>query len=109
MESNTKIATWNLCLGLANKKDTITEYLASNKIQICCLQETEIPQGFPENVLNCGGYNVELEMNTTKKRVGFYIQSSVNYVRRMDLEKADHHVAIVDIKCSVSTCIEETQ
>ena len=32
----------------------------------CCLQETEIPCDYPENVLNCKGYNVELELNSVK-------------------------------------------
>ena len=67
MEKQLKIATWNLCLGLSNKKDTVLRYLSENEIKICCLQETEIPLNFPENVLNCGNYNLELEMNSEKK------------------------------------------
>ena len=55
MESKINIATWNLCLGLANKKDSVTEYLIANNVHLCCVQETEIPIGFPENVLNCKG------------------------------------------------------
>ena len=46
-----KIATWNLCLGLSNKKDTVCDYLAVNNITACCLQETEIPMNFPEDIL----------------------------------------------------------
>ena len=77
MENTINIATWNLCLGLANKKDSVLEYLASNNVHLCCLQETEIPCGFPENVLNCKGYNLELELNSVKKRAGIYRQSPV--------------------------------
>ena len=33
MESKINIVTWNLCLGLANKKDSVTEYLASNNVE----------------------------------------------------------------------------
>ena len=57
MDKTMNIATWNLCLGIANKKDTVTAYLSTNNIQVCCLQETEILPGFPENILNCGGLN----------------------------------------------------
>ena len=68
MNKNINIATWNLCLGIANKKDTFTAYLTANEIQICCLQETGIPMGFPDNLLNCNGYYIELEMNSLKKK-----------------------------------------
>ena len=95
-------ATWNLCLGLANKKDTVNRYLNENNIKVCCLQETEIPQGFPENILNSGGYILELEMNSEKKRVGVYLHRDVNYVRRFDLEKENHHIVIIDVKTNPS-------
>ena len=32
---NIKIGTWNLCLGLPNKKDIVTRYLNENNIAIC--------------------------------------------------------------------------
>ena len=101
MENKLNIATWNLCLGIANKKDTVTSYLTKNNIHVCCLQETEVPVGFPENLLNCGGFNLELEQNTSKKRAGIYLRSHVNYVRRLDLEKEDHHIVVVDVETVV--------
>ena len=61
MESNLKIGTWNLCLGLANKKDIVTVYLKTKEISICRLQETEIPVNYPEKILNCNDYVLELE------------------------------------------------
>ena len=94
-----KIGTWNLCLGLPNKKDIVTNYLNDNKIDLCCLQETEVQMGFPEKILNCNGYNLELELNVEKKRVGIYITSSLNYIRRQELEKTGFHVVIVDVIC----------
>ena len=54
--------------------------------------------GFHENVLNCGGYNIELEQNSVKKRLGIYIQQELNYVRRTDLEKDVNHIVIIDLK-----------
>ena len=61
-----KIGTWNLCLGLANKKDIVTQCLRALNIKICCLQETEILSNFPVNILNCGNYTVELENEIEK-------------------------------------------
>ena len=72
-KNNFKLATWNVSLGIANKKDTVTEVLNSEKISVCCLQETEVDKGFPEEILNCNNYVMELEMNSNKKRVGIYI------------------------------------
>ena len=101
MEGKINIASWNLCLGIGNKKETVTAYLKKNNIDVCCLQETEIPIGFPENLLNCGGFNMELEQNTVKKRVGIYLKTDLNYIRRLDLEKQDHHIVIIDVKTIV--------
>ena len=68
MSEQLTIGTWNLCLGLSNKKDIVVDILSTNSVKICCLQETEIQSNFPEKFLNCGGYTIELEMNSEKKR-----------------------------------------
>ena len=68
---NIKIGTWNLCLGLPNKKDIVTRYLIENNIAICCLQETEVPVNYPETTLNANGYILELEQNEDKKELAF--------------------------------------
>ena len=90
------------CLGLPNKKDIVTNYLNTHSISVCCLQETEVSNGFPENILNCGNYNLELELNTTKKRVGTYIRKGVPYTRKFELEKPDHHVVVIDVNAGVN-------
>ena len=46
-------------------------------------------------ILNCGGYNLELEMSTVKKRAGIY-------VRRKDLESPHYHVVIIDVFANVT-------
>ena len=66
-------------------------------MKICCLQKTKIPFGFPEEMLSCGGYNLELEISNSKKRVGTYPRSEVNYIRRNYLEKENSHKVIVDV------------
>ena len=70
---NFKIGTWNLCLGLPNKKDIVTDYLKMNNVSLCCLQETEVQADFSDAVLNTGWYNLELELNDGKRRAGIYI------------------------------------
>ena len=42
MNSKLKLASWNLCLGLTNKKDYVTEIIKRNEIEVCCMQETEV-------------------------------------------------------------------
>ena len=48
--------------------------------------------------MSFNNYNYESESNTKRSRVGCYIHSSLNYVRRSDLEEPDLHIVIVDIK-----------
>ena len=81
---NLNIATMNLCLGLPNKKDSVIELLHRNNVNICCLQETEILNNFPEKLLDCGGYTLELELNSEKKRAGIYLRNDLKYKRRND-------------------------
>ena len=71
MLGSIKIGSLNLCLGLPNKRDMVVEMLKLNELSICCLQETEIPDNYPENILNCGGFNLELEINGGKRELVF--------------------------------------
>ena len=66
MQNNFKISTWNLCLGLPNKKDMITDSLKTFNISVCCMQETEVLNDFPEDQLNYNGYTLELEQSGHK-------------------------------------------
>ena len=69
MGKQIKIGTLNLCLGLHNKKETVIDLLNANSIDVCGLQETEIPMNYPEEILNSGGFALELELNTEKKEL----------------------------------------
>ena len=51
MENQLNVGTWNLCLGLANKKVMVTDYLEKKDISVCCLQETEVPLNLPVTVI----------------------------------------------------------
>ena len=72
-----EIVSWT-----CQQKDTVTSLLNTYEVGICCLQETEIPMGFPENVLISGKFTIELENNIIKKRVGIYVRKDISYIRR---------------------------
>ena len=94
-----KIATLNLCLGLPNKKNLVKEMFITEKIDILCLQETEVEINLDHNLLNFPGVNFESETNDVRSRVGIYIKANVDYIRRRDLEGVNTHLVIVDVKC----------
>ena len=71
--------------------------LEENKIDILCMQETELNKDINTNELSTSKYCLELENNTTKSRVGFYITKDLNYVRRTDLEGLDSNIIIIDL------------
>ena len=66
-------------------------------MEICCLQETKIPLNFPEESLNCGNFNAELETNDSKKRAGIHKRRDVKYKRGKDLARKNFHVVIIDV------------
>ena len=76
-----------------------------NNVDVCCLQETEIPPNFPESLLNTGDFNLELELNDGKKRVGVYLHNKIKYKRRFNFESKNYHVVICDIFASRVTRI----
>ena len=78
----------------------LSEYLRNEVIKVCCLQETEVQVDFPVEVLNTGGYTLELEQNDTKCRSGIYISNEIKYVRRLDLELKNYHIVVCDLQFS---------
>ena len=100
MNITTRIATLNLCLGLRSKKEEVKRLIIENKIDIFCLQETEIPVDYPVELLTFKGYNYENETNDVKSRCGIYVSKTISYVRRNDLESKNLHVIIIDINDS---------
>ena len=87
-----------MCLGLKNKKDYVAEMIRYNNIDICGLQECEVEKDYPLNVLSIKGYNIETETNINKARVCLYINQTLNYSRRKDLEGENLHMVVVDVE-----------
>ncbi len=98
MASNIRISTWNLCLGLGSKKDLVKNYILDNKIDICCVQETEIDTNFDVRLLTFPGYSIEVENNDFKRRVAIYISNRLSYTRRPELEQINNHLVIIDLE-----------
>ena len=76
----------------------VKKILEQNKINVLCMQETEITNDIDRNELNIPGYRLEIEQNLIKARVGFYVSKSVNYVRRTDLEGINSNLIIIDLE-----------
>ena len=79
--------------------------LEENDIDILCMQETEVMKDIAENELKLTGYSLELEGNSLKSRVGFYISKSLNYQRKFELEGTDSNLIIIDVEGTVNTRI----
>ena len=91
------IATWNLCLGLKNKKDTVYGCLIEENIDIAFLQEVDIRKEYPIEVLTNKEYRLEVETSNIKSRCAIAIKNNINYKRRTDLEGEDLSLVIIDV------------
>ena len=66
-----KIATWNVCLGLTTKKEIVSRTIVEEDIDICCIQEAEIPVGFPINELTSKIIQSKLKRTLSSKEFAF--------------------------------------
>ena len=96
-EEEIKIASWNLCLGLPNKKEYFSQIITANKIDICCMQEVGINMDYDHQILSFSGYSLLIESNDDKSRSGIYVKNGINYERRTDLEQRNNGIVILDI------------
>ena len=92
-----KIATWNVCLGLKNKKDYVYKTIKENDIDICLLQEVEIEPDYNSDLLSEKDYKIEIEKNNYKSRSAIVIKNNISYQRRQDIEGQDLGIVIVDL------------
>jgi hypothetical protein len=95
-----KISSLNLCLGLPNKKNLVKNLLNSENIDVLCLQETELLYNLDHNLMSLNGYVFEAEINCELSRVGIYLKSEINYVRRLYLEGSNLHLVIIDVRAN---------
>ena len=46
------------CLGLVNKTDTVSQIINEKRIDICCLQEVDIPRDYNHELVAFKVYNL---------------------------------------------------
>ena len=95
-----KIATWNICLGLKNKKEYVKQMIKDHNIDICCIQECEIRKDYPKDLLSFKNFNIEVEQNSVKARCCIYVKDNVVYTRKEDLEGVPHFLKMGKQVCS---------
>ena len=83
-KKNLNACTWNLCLGLQYKLNYVKEILIKDDIDILCLQETEIEEGFDMNVLKINGYELETDLANNTIRTAVYVKTTLKYERMMN-------------------------
>ena len=66
---------------MRNKKDIIYNTLISEKIDICALQEVEIPHGYEHKLLSSRDYQIEVEKANGKARTAIAIKKTIDYIR----------------------------
>ena len=92
-----RISSLNLCLGLKNKKCIIKNLLLEQRIDILCMQEIDLDNSVKLRDLDTSKFNLEVENNSSKTRVGCYVNKEIKYLRRNDLEGVDSNLVIIDI------------
>ena len=91
------MATWNVCLGLTNKKDLVINELRRLNISVCCLQEVELTHDYPIDNLATKDYKIEVENNELKARTAIYIKDNIVYTRMNNIEEQGLGIIVVDI------------
>ena len=55
-----------------NKKDIVSKIILEHEIDICVLQEIDVPPDIDTGLLSFRGYSILLENNNVKARTGIY-------------------------------------
>ena len=71
--------------------------LLNKKIDICCMQEIELKKDIDHELLSFNGYNLMIENNVEKSRVGIFIRNEIKCKRRSELEGQSNGIIIIDV------------
>ena len=71
--------------------------ILSENIDILLLQETEIEPTCDSNLLTFPGYNLEVEKNSTKARVGMFVKNEIKYKKIQNMEGVDSHLLVIGL------------
>ena len=96
---NISLCTWNVCLGARCKLSIIKDLLYDNKIDVLCVQESEIKSEENLDDYQITNYSLEAEIVSAgfKIRTVMYIKSDISYQRINQLEKADSHQIVIKL------------
>ena len=96
---NISLCTWNVCLGARCKLSIIKDLLNDNKIDVLCVQESEIKSEENLEEYQITNYSLEAEIVSAgfKIRTVMYIKSDISYRRINQLEKADSHQIVIKL------------
>ena len=96
---NISLCTWNVCLGARCKLSIIKDLLNDNKIDVLCVQESEIKSEENLDEYQIMNYSLEAEIVSAgfKIRTVMYIKSDISYRRINQLEKADSHQIVIKL------------
>jgi len=77
-----RLATWNCCSGLSTKTDFLKDFLKLHKIDIICLQETELKERDEESdYFNINNYLFEPSLCKPNSRTCIYVKNDLIYER----------------------------
>ena len=61
-----RVALWNVCLGLINKRGYVYITVKDNDIDICLLQEVKIGHDYDHSLLTEKNFKIKVELNDIK-------------------------------------------
>ena len=79
------------------KKEYVYDVIKEKKIDICLLQEVEIPVDYDTNLLSHREFRIETETNCVKSRTAIIINENIQYERQKTLKKEDRGIIIIDL------------
>ena len=71
--------------------------IKEKKIDICLLQEVEIPSDYNTELLTHGAYKIEVEKNDCKARTAIIINENIDYIRNWSLERENYGIIVIDV------------
>ena len=94
-----RIASWNCCLGLQNKTETVKIILQDYELDILFLQEAEIKNTTPINHLEIIGYTLELSPTYGQKnsRTCCYVKNNLKYTRDNACERNNVEIIVIKV------------
>ena len=96
------VASWNLCNGLINKVQYVSDLLTEEDLDILFLQETELKSDVSLSLLQISGYNIEMANTDGVVRTVAYVKTSIIYTRKKETNGTNVILLNLDKKYAVT-------